>query len=105
MGNTHIAPFHRINQAFSATEGLYETWATHISKDAVHIRARVPFPSGTKVSLKFALLLDEPKIITGEGTVVRVITTPPTGMDIRFDTLSPDSLALLGWLLSQPHDA
>ena len=105
MDDSYIAPFYRINSAFSATEGLYETWATHISQDAVHIRCREPFPNGTKVGLKFALLLDEAKIITGEGTVVRVVTTPPCGIDVRFDALSSDSHAVLDALLAQARHA
>lgn len=104
MDDTYIAPHHRINLAFAATDGLYDTWATHISKDAVHIRCREPFPTGTKVSLKFAVLLDEPRIVTGEGTVVRVVTTQPSGMDVRFDTLSPEPLTLLRLVTGEPSD-
>lgn len=101
MSDAYIAPHLRINHGFTEQEALFETWATMISRDGVFIRSRDPFPRGTRVSLKFAVLLDGLKIITGEGEVVRSDYTIPGGMEIRFENLSHDSLDTLAALLQR----
>lgn len=101
MSDTYIAPHKSINQAYTALEALFETWATMISRDGVFIRCREPFCRGTRVSLRFAVAMETIYIIAGEGTVVRSDYTTESGMEVRFETLTHDSHAILTRVLRE----
>lgn len=100
MSDAYIAPFLRINHGYDEHGELFQTWATTISRDAVIIRTREPFEPGTRVGLKFAVLLDTPEIIIGEGVVVRVDSRTPMTMEVRFENLTPESYVLIDRLLA-----
>ena len=67
---------------------------TNISRTGAFIRSRDPLPVGTRVNLRFSVILDEVEVIEGVGEVVRVSQSPP-GMGVVFRKLSPASMELI----------
>ncbi len=59
---------------------------TNISQDGVFIRTDEPYPIGTRVNLRFSIILDEVETIEGMGEVVRIVEDPGgvLGMGVVF---------------------
>jgi uncharacterized protein (TIGR02266 family) len=83
-----------INQEFESFDATVSEYVSNISRSGVFVKARKPFRVGTKVRLRFTVLLDEVEVIEGVGRVVRVVDEPP-GMGLEFLELTPDSRAVL----------
>src|SRR5438105_2770793 len=75
-----------INLEFDSLERLTE-YVSNISKSGCFIRAQDPWPVGTKLNLRFTVLLEDPEILDGIGEVVRV-SERPRGMGVKFVQLS-----------------
>ncbi|MFW5878335.1 MAG: PilZ domain-containing protein, partial [Myxococcota bacterium] len=75
-----------------------------LSLSGAFIRSDDPLPVGTRVALKFTLILDEIETIEGEGRVVRVEPPGgdrPSGMGVVFTELTSFSRSLLQRLLTR----
>jgi hypothetical protein len=83
-----------INAEFVAVDGHLSEYVTDVSRTGAFIRSKDPLPVGTRVNLKFSVLLDEIEVIEGVGEVVRVQEEPP-GMGVVFRRLSESSSRLL----------
>src|SRR5262249_50718148 len=83
-----------VNSEFRVVEEYLSEYVTNISRTGVFIYSQDPLPVGTRVNLKFSLLLDEIESIEGLGEVVRVQQAPP-GMGVVFRRLSEASLKLI----------
>ena len=83
-----------VNREFSTVEEHLSEYVMNVSRTGAFIRSRDPLPIGTRVNLKFSLILDEIEVIEGVGEVVRVSQSPP-GMGVTFRKLSPESQALI----------
>lgn len=83
-----------VNREFAAVEEHLSEYVTNISRTGAFIRSREPLPIGTRVNLKFSLILDEIEFIEGIGEVVRISQNPP-GMGVVFRQLTAESQALV----------
>ncbi len=90
-----------INQEFASVEQHLSEYVTDLSRTGAFIRSKDPLPVGTRVNLKFSLLLDEIEVIEGVGEVVRVQKLPQ-GMGVIFRRLSESSIKLLDQLCREP---
>ncbi len=70
---------HVINREFGSVEEFITEYVSNISRSGVFIRSGDPLPVGTRVALRFTVLMDEIETIEGIGQVVR--TVPPGGAD------------------------
>lgn len=85
-----------INKEFASIDEFIAEYVMDISEGGVFIRSRSPLPVGTRVNLKFSVILDDFETIEGEGEVVRVVDEgEQTGMGVRFIELTPESRAVV----------
>jgi hypothetical protein len=73
-------------------------YVTNISRSGVFIRSKDPLPVGTRVNLRFTVIMDELESIEGIGEVVRVTREPP-GMGVAFVELTSYSQNLIEKLM------
>ncbi len=91
-----------INHEFESIDDFITEYVTNISRGGVFIRSKNPLPVGTKVNLRFSVILDDFETIEGEGEVVRNVNTPEkTGMGVAFTRLTAESKQLLDKLLER----
>jgi hypothetical protein len=89
-----------INKEFESYDAFINEYVTNISRTGVFVRSRTPLPTGTKVNLRFTVIMDDIETIEGVGEVVRVETSP-AGMGVVFRELSTYSKGLIEKLLVQ----
>jgi hypothetical protein len=94
------APRLTINKEFESFDAFIQEYVTNISKTGVFIKSQTPLAVGTKVNLRFTVIMDDIESIEGVGEVVRVDKDPP-GMGVVFRELSAYSKGLLEKLLTQ----
>lgn len=87
-----------INKEFESLDAFIDEYVTNISRTGVFIRTRTPLAIGTRVRLRFSVIMTEIETIEGEGEVVRVQDDPP-GMGVVFTSLTSFSAGLLEKLL------
>ena len=88
-----------INKEFDSFDQFIQEYITNISKSGVFIKSKNPLPVGTRVNLRFSVIMDDIETITGVGRVVRV-DADPAGMGVVFEELSSYSQRLLEKLLT-----
>ena len=85
-----------INQEFETIDEFIAEYVTNISQGGVFIRSKNPLPVGTKVTLKFSVILDDFETVEGEGEVVRVENDDgQQGMGVAFTKLTAESKTLI----------
>ena len=89
-----------INKEFESYDAFINEYVTNISQTGVFVRSKTPLPVGTKVNLRFTVIMDDIETIEGVGEVVRVHDDPP-GMGVVFTELSSYSKTLIEKLLIQ----
>src|ERR1700678_4469007 len=94
------APRLTINKEFESFDAFIQEYVTNISKTGVFIKSQTPLGVGTKVNLRFTVIMDDIETIEGSGEVVRVDKDPP-GMGVVFRELTTYSKGLLEKLLTQ----
>lgn len=90
-----------INKEFESFDAFIQEYVTNISRSGVFVKSKQPLPIGTRVNLKFTVIMDDIETIEGIGEVVRVQQDPP-GMGVVFRELSAYSQSLLERLLTAP---
>src|SRR6188508_98572 len=90
-----------INKEFESYDAFLAEYVTNISRTGAFVRAKTPLPIGTRVNLKFTVIMDDIETIEGVGEVVRVQDDPP-GMGVVFTELSQYSQHLIERLLVAP---
>jgi len=85
-----------INKEFESFDAFIQEYVTNISRSGVFIRSKTPLPVGTKVNLRFTVIMDDIETIEGTGEVVRV---DETGMGVVFRDLTGYSKTLIEKLL------
>jgi len=93
-----------INKEFESFDAFIHEYVTNISRTGVFIRSKDPLSVGTKVNLRFTVIMDDIETIEGQGKVVRVEEDPP-GMGVVFTQLSSYSAQLIQKLLTQDKGA
>ena len=88
-----------INKEFESFDAFIQEYVTNISRRGAFVKSKQPLPVGTRVDLKFTVIMDEIETIEGRGEVVRVQKDPP-GMGVVFTELSQYSQHLLSRLLT-----
>ena len=89
-----------VNHEFKSIEEFVAEYVTNISQGGVFIRSKNPLPVGTKVNLKFSIIVEDFETIEGEGEVVRVDGTDENrGMGVAFTRLTSSSLDLINRLM------
>ena len=92
-----------INKEFESYDAFINEYVTNISRTGVFVRSRTPLPVGTKVNLRFTVIMDDIETVEGLGEVVRVHDDPP-GMGVLFTDLSTYSKGLIDKLLTDRPD-
>ncbi len=90
-----------INKEFESFDAFIQEYVTNISRSGVFVKSSQPLPIGTRVNLKFTVIMDDIETIEGVGEVVRIQQDPP-GMGVVFRELSGYSQSLLERLLTAP---
>ena len=93
-----------INKEFESFDAFIQEYVTNISRTGVFIKSQQPLPIGTRVNLRFTVIMDDIETIEGVGEVVRVEKDPP-GMGVVFRELSTYSKGLIEKLLVRGPDA
>ena len=89
-----------INKEFESFDAFIQEYVTNISRTGVFIKSQQPLPIGTRVNLRFTVIMSDIETIEGVGEVVRVEKDPP-GMGVVFRELSAYSNDLIEKLLVQ----
>ena len=88
-----------INKEFESYDAFINEYVTNISRSGVFVRSKTPLPVGTKVNLRFTVIMDDIETVEGVGEVVRV-HDDPSGMGVVFTELSGYSKSLIDKLLT-----
>ncbi|MCL2722816.1 MAG: PilZ domain-containing protein [Polyangiaceae bacterium] len=86
-----------INKEFESFDAFIQEYVTNISRTGVFIRAQNPLSVGTRVNLRFTVIMDDIETIEGIGEVVRL---EKDGMGVVFRELSTYSKDLIDKLLT-----
>jgi uncharacterized protein (TIGR02266 family) len=89
-----------INHEFASVDQFITEYVTNISRSGVFIRSKDPLPVGTRVNLRFTVIMDEIETIEGVGEVVRV-SNSPSGMGVAFVELTSYSQRLIDKLITR----
>ncbi len=87
-----------INREFKDVDELMREYAMNISRGGVFIRTAEVLPVGTKVQLKFTVILEDFETIEGEGEVVRAVEPQDSetpGIGVVFTSLAGKSQEVL----------
>ncbi len=92
-----------INKEFESFDAFIQEYVTNISRTGVFIKSQQPLPVGTRVNLRFTVIMDDIETIEGIGEVVRVDADPSgvVGMGVVFREISAYSKDLIEKLLVQ----
>jgi uncharacterized protein (TIGR02266 family) len=93
-----------INKEFESYDAFITEYVTNISRSGVFVRSKTPLPIGTKVNLRFTVIMEDIETVEGVGEVVRVHEDPP-GMGVVFTELSSYSKGLIDKLLTRQGPA
>ena len=89
-----------INKEFESFDAFIQEYVTNISRSGLFIKSAAPLAVGTRVNLRFTVIMDDIETIEGVGEVVRVEKDPP-GMGVVFSELSAYSKDLIDKLLTK----
>jgi hypothetical protein len=78
-----------VNEEFAPVDAFINEWVSDVSLSGAFIRSKEPLPVGTRVNLKFSLIMDELHVVEGAGEVVRQ-SMRPRGMAVQFLQLRGD---------------
>ena len=88
-----------INKEFESYDAFIAEYVSNISRTGVFVRSKTPLEVGTKVNLRFTVIMADIETIEGIGEVVRVHDDPP-GMGVVFTELAEDSQKIIDRLLA-----
>jgi len=93
-----------INKEFSSLDDFIKEYVANISKSGAFVVSDNPLPKGTRVKLRFTVMLDRIETIEGEGEVVRVVKPEGKkkgGMGIVFTKLTQYSKNLIEQIITR----
>ena len=93
-----------VNVEFASRDKFIREYVINISKSGMFIATHEPLPVGTKINLRFTVIIDGmPEVLEGDGQVVRVmregVRDRKAGMGVAFTCLSECSSKLIERLL------
>ncbi len=92
---------YEINHQFQSVDEFLREYAMNVSASGVFIRTEEPLPVGTKVKLRFTVVLDDFETIEGVGVVARSVPVggpEAAGIGVVFTSLTPHSREVLSRL-------
>ncbi|MHB1846529.1 MAG: PilZ domain-containing protein [Deltaproteobacteria bacterium] len=94
----------QVNREFASVDEFLAEYVANISRSGAFIRTDDPLPVGTRVALKFTVIMNELETIEGIGMVVRRV--PPggaelAGMGVVFTELTGYSRALIEKIITR----
>ena len=95
---------HSVNHQFTSFKEFIREYALNLSENGAFIRTKELLPVGSKVRLKFTVLVDDFESIEGIGEVVRVVETggaEEPGMGVIFTSLTEPSRETLSRLFTK----
>src|SRR5262249_14415866 len=95
-GRVPRADRHEIHHELRSIDEFIHEYVTNVSRSGIFIRSKDPLPIGTRVALKFSIIVEDIQTIEGVGEVVRVTRS---GMGVVFNELTDHSMDLLARLL------
>jgi uncharacterized protein (TIGR02266 family) len=93
-----------VNREFASAEEFLAEYVANVSRSGAFIRTDDPLPVGTKVALRFTVILDELETIEGIGMVVRRLPRGgrgPAGMGVVFIELTAYSKQLIEKIMTR----
>lgn len=93
-----------VNHEFGSIDAFLTEYVSNISHGGVFIRSKSPLPVGTRVQLRFTIIVEDVETIEGEGEVVRLEQGPNPGMGVAFTRLTERSQTLINSLLAHSSD-
>ena len=101
--NLRRTPRVQVNKEFASIDAFLSEYVTNISEEGVFIRTEDPLPVGTRVNLRFSIILDEVETIEGIGEVVRIVdrVNHEKGMGVVFVQLDSYSEAIIQKILTR----
>ncbi|HEX8953389.1 MAG TPA: PilZ domain-containing protein [Polyangia bacterium] len=93
----------RINEEFAPVEAFINEYVADLSSTGVFIKSKDPLPVGTRVNLKFSVILDELHVVEAAGEVVRR-SDRPLGMGVAFRKLGPDAQKIIGRAIKERRE-
>lgn len=85
-----------VNREFECIDEYIAEYVSDISHGGVFIRSKNPLAIGTRVTLRFSVIIDDFEVIEGEGEVVHIETREGfSGMGVAFTRLTAESKALI----------
>jgi uncharacterized protein (TIGR02266 family) len=97
---------YEINREFQSVDEFLREYALNVSATGAFIKTPEPLPIGTKVRLKFTVIVEDFETIEGVGKVVRCVKPgegEPAGIGVVFVSLSPHSREILAKLFLEDH--
>lgn len=95
----------QVNREFDSIEDYIAEYVSNVSQGGVFIRSKNPLPMGTRVELRFSVIVDDVEIVEGEGEVVRVDrSTGSMGMGVAFTRLTAESKVVIDRILSRAYE-
>jgi uncharacterized protein (TIGR02266 family) len=94
-----------VNLDFKSVDDFINEYVANISRSGVFIKSEEPLPVGTRVTLKFTVIMNDLETIEGVGEVVRTIEKAPgvqAGMGVVFISLTGYSRQLIERILLRP---
>src|SRR3954454_23659212 len=82
-----------INKEFESFDAFIQEYVTNISRTGVFIKSKTPLSVGTKVNLRFTVIMEDIETVEGVGEVVR-LEENPSGMGVVFREISAYSKGL-----------
>jgi Tfp pilus assembly protein PilZ len=76
-------------------EAFINEYVADLSSTGVFIKSKDPLPVGTRVNLKFSVILDELHVVEAAGEVVRQ-SSRPRGMGVAFRAVPPETQRIIG---------
>jgi uncharacterized protein (TIGR02266 family) len=93
-----------VNRDFASVEEFLAEYVANISRSGAFIRTDDPLPVGTRVALKFTVIMDDLETIEGVGIVVRRGPKgggEPAGMGVVFTELTGYSRELIEKIMTR----
>lgn len=93
-----------VNRDFASVEEFLAEYVANISRTGAFIRTDEPLAVGTRVALKFTVIMDDLETIEGVGIVVRRVprsATEPAGMGVVFTELTSYSRQLIDKIMTR----
>lgn len=93
-----------LSRDFTRSEDFLSEYVLDVSQSGAFIRSNDPLPVGTRLNLRFPVMVEKMEIVEGVGEVVRE-SAQPRGMGVVFVELTEASQDILARLVTKRGEA